>query len=60
MNIRKFISHFVKIKMAYRTYYDKAFIHQWHPNEIKHIFYRCSTVGPYIIKVFSETVLQLY
>lgn len=31
--------HFVKVQRAYRTYYDKGFVHQWHPNEIKHIFY---------------------
>ncbi len=31
--------HFVKVKKAHRTYYDQGFVHQWHPNEIKHIFY---------------------
>jgi hypothetical protein len=31
--------YFIKVKQAHRTYYDKGFVHQWHPNEIKHIFY---------------------
>lgn len=31
--------HFVKAGMAHRTYYDKGFVHQWHPDEIKHIYY---------------------
>jgi hypothetical protein len=25
--------------LVFRTYYDKNFIHQWHPEEIKHIYY---------------------
>jgi glycosyltransferase involved in cell wall biosynthesis len=36
---KKNYEHFVKIKKAHRTYYDQGFVHQWHPNEIKHIFY---------------------
>jgi hypothetical protein len=31
--------HFLNIGMAHRTYYGEEFIHQWHPDEIKHIFY---------------------
>jgi hypothetical protein len=31
--------HFVRTRMDHRTYYDEEFVHQWHPNEIKHIFY---------------------
>ena len=31
--------HFVRAGMAHRTYYDEGFVHQWHPNEIKHIHY---------------------
>jgi hypothetical protein len=31
--------HFVKIKKAHRTYYDDGFVHQWHPIEIRHIYY---------------------
>ena len=35
--------HYVNIKMVHRTYYDQGFVHQWHPNEIKHIYYTDST-----------------
>jgi glycosyltransferase involved in cell wall biosynthesis len=34
--------HFVRVKKAHRTYYNEDFVHQWHPNEIKHIFYKNS------------------
>lgn len=34
--------HFVRVKKAHRTYYDEEFVHQWHPDEIRHIFYKKS------------------
>lgn len=36
---KKNYEYFVKVKKAHRTYYNQGFVHQWHPNEIKHIFY---------------------
>jgi glycosyltransferase involved in cell wall biosynthesis len=32
-------AHFVRVKMDHRTYYEDNFVHQWHPNEIKNIYY---------------------
>jgi hypothetical protein len=31
--------YYSKAGMAHRTYYDQGFVHQWHPNDIKHIYY---------------------
>jgi len=31
--------HFKKNGSAHRTYYEEDFVHQWHPEKIKHIFY---------------------
>lgn len=31
--------HFEKNGIAYRTFYHHGFVHQWHPEEIKHLFY---------------------
>jgi glycosyltransferase involved in cell wall biosynthesis len=31
--------YYSKAGMAHRTYYEEGFVHQWHPNEIKHIYY---------------------
>lgn len=31
--------HFVNAGIAHRTYYEEGFIHQWHPDELKHIYY---------------------
>jgi hypothetical protein len=27
-------------KLAVRTYYGDSYVHQWHPEEIKHIYYK--------------------
>jgi glycosyltransferase involved in cell wall biosynthesis len=32
--------HYVSLKQAYRTYYNEGFIHQWHPEELRHIHYK--------------------
>jgi hypothetical protein len=31
--------YFLKKKMTHRTYYDQEFVHQWHPIEIRNLFY---------------------
>ena len=33
-------SHYESLKTAYRTYYEEGFIHQWHPEELRHIYYK--------------------
>lgn len=31
--------YFSNAGMAHRTYYNEGFVHQWHPDELKHIYY---------------------
>jgi glycosyltransferase involved in cell wall biosynthesis len=32
--------HYVSLGTAYRTYYSDGFVHQWHPEELRHIHYK--------------------
>ena len=32
--------HYESLKQAHRTYYNQGFIHQWHPEELRHIHYK--------------------
>lgn len=32
-------NHYSKLNMTYRTYYGDQFVHQWHPNELRRMFY---------------------
>lgn len=39
----KNFDHFLKSGIVYRTYYGEQFIHQWHPEKLKHIYYTDTT-----------------
>lgn len=31
--------YYINAKLAYRTYYHRGFVHQWHPKEIRNLYY---------------------